>query len=121
MSTIAVIVIIAAAVLVLAVIALAIPRARANARRRELERRRGEVAGVHRDQASARIARAEEAEKIAARERAEADLHEARARLHERGLADDELDEERAKSGRFAREERGAEVPPRGMGEERDG
>src|SRR3954464_3085118 len=33
------------------------------------------------------------------RERAEADGHEARARLHERGLADDELDTERERLG----------------------
>ena len=65
-------------------------------------------ADTHREEASARAVRAEEAEQIAARERAEAELHETRARMHERGLADDELadDRERLDDGRFAREER---------------
>ena len=49
--------------------------------------------------ASARAARAEEAEQIAEPERAEAELHETRARMHERGLADDELEAERERLG----------------------
>jgi hypothetical protein len=71
------------------------------------------VADGHRERASHRVARAEEAEQIAARERAEAELHEARARLHEHGLADDELDD-RAGDGstRFERDERDTPIPP---------
>lgn len=94
MSTGAIIAIVVAAIVVIALIAIALPRMRANARERELARRRTAVANAHRDRASDRAARAEEAEQIAARERAEAELHETRARLHERGLADDELVED---------------------------
>jgi FtsZ-interacting cell division protein ZipA len=106
MSIGAIIAIIVVAIVIVAVIAIALPRMRANARERELMRRRGAVADAHRDRASDRVARAEEAEQIAARERAEAELHETRARLHERGLADDELDTEHARLGdddRFTR------------------
>ena len=108
MSTGVIIAIIVVALIVLALIAFAMPRLRANARARELDRRRGEVADAHREHASTRTARAEEAEQIAARERAEAELHETRARMHERGLADDELadDRERLDDVRFVREER---------------
>jgi hypothetical protein len=49
------------------------------------------VVDRHREVAQERESRAELAERHAARERAEAELHEARARVHERGLADDEL------------------------------
>jgi hypothetical protein len=114
MSTGAIIAIVVAALLIIAVVAIALPRMRANARERELARRRGEIADAHRDRASDRAARAEEAEQIAARERAEAELHETRARLHERGLADDELDaeDERLGDDRFTRGERDSTVPP---------
>ena len=109
MSTGLIVVIVA---LVILVFAVAMPRARARARERELVRRRDEVATAHRAHAEDRQARADYAEQQAARERAEADLHETRARLHERGLADDELDAERERLGatdadrgeRFARE-----------------
>ncbi|MEA2254583.1 MAG: hypothetical protein QOG35_628 [Solirubrobacteraceae bacterium] len=99
MSTAAIVVIVVAALIVLAIVFVAVPRSRARARERQLERRRGEVAGAHRDQAASRAARADEAEQIAARERAEAELHEARARLHERGLADEELAADRGRLG----------------------
>jgi biopolymer transport protein ExbB/TolQ len=113
MSIGVIIAIVVAAIVVIAVIAVAVPRMRAAARERELMRRRNEVAEAHRDRASDRAARAEEAEQIAARERAEAELHETRARLHERGLADDELEDERERvGGRFTREERDATIPP---------
>jgi FtsZ-interacting cell division protein ZipA len=114
MSTGAIIAIIVVAIIVVALIAIALPRMRANARERELAKRRGAVADAHRDRASDRVARAEEAEQIAARERAEAELHETRARLHERGLADDELDDDHERLGgeRFARDERDATIPP---------
>ena len=112
MSTAVIIAIIV--VIVVAIALLALPRARAKARERELVRRRGQVADAHRERASDRVARAEEAEQIAARERAEADLPEARARLHEHGLADDELDDGRAveDSTRFERDEGDASMPP---------
>jgi FtsZ-interacting cell division protein ZipA len=114
MSTGVIIAIVVAAIVVIALIAIALPRVRANARERELTRRRTSVANAHRDRASDRAARAEEAEQIAARERAEAELHETRARLHERGLADDELDAERERLGddRFTRDERDTTTPP---------
>jgi len=117
MSIGAIIAIIVVALVIVAVIAIALPRMRDNARERDLARRRGAIADAHRDRASDRVARAEEAEQIAARERAEAELHETRARLHERGLADDELDaeDERLDGDRFEREEReerDSTVPP---------
>ena len=107
-----IIAIVVIAILAIVVFAVAMPRARAKARERELVRRRDEVATAHRAHAEDREARAEYAEQQAARERAEADLHESRARLHERGLADDELDAERERLGavdadrgeRFARD-----------------
>ena len=107
MSTAAIIAIIVLVVLVILLVAFLMPRMGARRRQRELERRRGEVADAHREQASSRAARAEEAERIAQAERAQAEAHEARARLHERGLADDDLDTEHARiSGdqRFERE-----------------
>jgi flagellar biosynthesis/type III secretory pathway M-ring protein FliF/YscJ len=112
-STGAIIAIVIIVLVVLAIFAIIVPRMRARSRERQLERRRGEVADAHREQASARASRADEAEQIAARERAEADLHEARARLHERGLADDELDADRERLGddRFARAEDPATEP----------
>ena len=75
------------------------PRARAKAREREIARQRDEVATAHRERAEDRTARADYAEQQAARERAEAELHETRARMHERGLADDELDMDRERLG----------------------
>jgi predicted Holliday junction resolvase-like endonuclease len=103
-------------VVVVAIALIALPRIRARSRERELLQRRGEVAEAHRERATNRAARAEEAEQIAARERAEAELHETRARMHERGLADDELDTERERLGdgasRFEREERDSTIPP---------
>jgi hypothetical protein len=115
MSIEAIIAIIVVAIIIIAVVAIALPRMRANARERELARRRSAVADAHRDRASDRAARAEEAEQIAARERAEAELHETRARLHERGLADDELDAEHERlddGDRFTREEPDSTAPP---------
>ena len=106
MSTGAIIAIVVVVVILLALFAVALPRMRARSRAREIERHRGEVADAHREHASTRTARAEEAEQIAARERAEAELHETRARMHERGLADDELADERERLGdsRFERD-----------------
>ncbi|MEA2324900.1 MAG: hypothetical protein QOD81_4750 [Solirubrobacteraceae bacterium] len=125
MSTGVIVAIVVVAALLLLLFAVVMPRARAKARERELVQRRDEVAGAHRERADQRAARAEMAEQQAARERAEAELHETRARLHERGLADDELDQERERLGvdtdgrpddRSSRErfssERDATVPP---------
>jgi uncharacterized protein HemX len=94
-----VIAIVVIAILALVLFAFVMPRARARARERELVRNREEVATAHRERADDRAARAEYAEQQARRERAEAELHESRARLHERGLADDELDAERERLG----------------------
>ena len=54
------------------------------------------MAERHRSTAQERHTRAEVAEQAAQRERAEAELQEARAKLHDQGLADEEL--ERARS-----------------------
>jgi hypothetical protein len=96
--------IIAIVVVALILIALAVmlPRMRASAARKQAERelhsRRQAVAGEHRSEAAQREERAEEAEQkarmaqqAAERERAEANLHNERADMHERGRADDEL------------------------------
>ena len=91
-STGLVIVIVAVALLLLARPCFVAPRARGRSRGRDLEGRRGEVADAHRERAETRMTRAQEAEQIATRERAEAVLRETRARLHERGLADADLD-----------------------------
>jgi flagellar biosynthesis/type III secretory pathway M-ring protein FliF/YscJ len=99
MSTGIIIAIVIIAIVLIALFAVVMPRARARARERQIVRQRDEVAGAHRERADDRAARAEYAEQQARRERAEADLHESRARLHERGLADDELDAERDRLG----------------------
>jgi hypothetical protein len=73
-------------------------RARLRARERELEERREQAVDEHHEQAAGRARQAEIADqraRVAAqeaeRERAEARVAEEKARLHERGLADDEL------------------------------
>jgi F0F1-type ATP synthase membrane subunit b/b' len=77
---------------VLALVVFVLPRLRAAGAERRLRGRRQEVAGRHREEAEAQRLRAEAAEQHARRERAEAELHESRAAMHERGLADDQLD-----------------------------
>ena len=103
MSTGLLVVIIVVVVLIVVLLVLFSMRGRMAARRheRELERRRDEAAGEHREVAQAREQRADVAERkarIAAaeadRERAEAQIHEETARAHEQGLADDELTNE---------------------------
>ena len=94
-----IIAIVVIAIIALVVFAFVMPRAREKARERELARQRDEVATAHRERAEDRSARADYAEQQAARERAEAELHETRARMHERGLADEELDMERERLG----------------------
>ena len=91
MSTGAIVAIVVLAVLFVILLA-ALPRIRARRQQRELEHRRGEAVDAHRSEAELKSARADHAERLAQKERAEADLHESRARLHEQGLADDELD-----------------------------
>ena len=102
MTTGAIIAIVVVALIIIAALAFMLPRMRARARvqkrERELQRRREAVAGEHRAEADQREREAAEAEqraRIAAREaeaeRAQAQLHQERAGLHERGMADHEL------------------------------
>src|SRR5688572_12555486 len=100
MSTGVIIAIVVGVLLLIALFAFVLPRSRAKAREHQVQRRRDEVAGAHRDAAQERMARAELAEREAKKERAEAELHETRAKLHADGLADDDLDRDHK---RFAR------------------
>ena len=110
-AIVAIVVLVALFVILLA----ALPRIRARREERRLEHRRGQAVEAHRSEAELKAARADHAERIAQKERAEADLHESRARLHEQGLADDDLDRDLpadtatddtvAGDGRFARED----------------
>jgi type II secretory pathway component PulM len=90
--------IIVAVVLVVLVIAWLVmtrsPQARAKREERRLEAARGERAGRHREVASDRQLRAEAAEKEAQRARADAELHETKAKMHDEGVADHELERE---------------------------
>jgi FtsZ-interacting cell division protein ZipA len=115
MSAGAIVAIVIAACIVLALLFVVLPAARRRKQERLVERRRREVAGAHRDEAESRMARAQLAEKEAARERAEAELHQQRAALHERGMADGDLDHEhsRVQDGRFVRDEREPVAEPR--------
>ena len=77
-------------------------RARVQKRERELDQRRERVVDEHREEAVGRERQAEVAEqraRVAAQEaerrRAEAHLAEEKAKLHERGLADNELIDDR--------------------------
>jgi hypothetical protein len=101
MSTGAIIAIVVVALIILALLVL-LPRMRGAAEQkkaqRELQSRRENVAGEHREAAAAGESRAEVAERKARiaereaqRDRAEAKAQQERAELHERGLADDEL------------------------------
>jgi hypothetical protein len=89
-------------VLILLALAFLLPRMRANNARRkaqqELEGRRERAAEEHRSEASNREAAADEAEQrarmaqaAAEKERAEANLQNQRATMHDRGLADEEI------------------------------
>ena len=95
-------------VLILVALLFLLPRMRAKTQerkaRRELESRRDQVATEHRETASSRASEAERAEQAAQRaraQRAEADHHEAQAKMHDRGLADDQLVEDHERE-RFA-------------------
>ena len=91
MSAGLIVAIVVVVIVVIALVVFAIPRARKARDERRLEQRRDAVVGRHREEAEQRATRADIAEKEAARQRAEADLHESRAKVHEQGLADDEL------------------------------
>jgi type II secretory pathway pseudopilin PulG len=102
MTTGAIIAIVVVALIIIALLAFMLPRMRAKAqvqkRERELQNRRERAAEEQRSEANARERQASEAEqraRIAAKEaeaeRAQAQLHEERAGLHERGMADHEL------------------------------
>jgi type II secretory pathway pseudopilin PulG len=91
MSAGLIVAIVVVVIVVIALVAFAIPRARKARDERRLEQRRDAVVGRHREEAQARATQADIAEKEAARQRAEAGLHESRAKVHEQGLADDQL------------------------------
>jgi cytochrome c-type biogenesis protein CcmH/NrfG len=110
MSAGAIVAIIIAAAIVLTLLLVLLPAARRRKQERAVRARRDEVATAHRSEADDRLAEARLAEKEAARRRAEAELHQERAELHQRGLADDQLDSEheRVQEGRFVRERHAA-------------
>src|SRR5690349_5235246 len=102
MSTVLIVVIVVVVIIVLALLLMGLTRGRQRAAERrqqkELEQRREQAVTEHREAAEARAGRAEEAEHrarvagaVADRERAEARLHEERARAHEMGLGDEDL------------------------------
>jgi hypothetical protein len=103
MSTGAIVAIVIIAVILIAFLAFAMPRMRARSQERKLNKARGRAAEGHREIADERMERARLAERQAQRERAEAELHQSRAEMHERGLADDQLDEA-PEPGRFERD-----------------
>ena len=80
MSTGAIVAIIVGVAIVAGALLLALPRLRQKRDEREVQGRREALAGRHREHAEGK------------RLRAEAELHESRAALHDRGLADDELE-----------------------------
>lgn len=134
--TIIVIAVVVVAILLVAVWLL--PRARETARikrrERELGHRREQAITEHREVAESRSRSANEAERRARiaeqearRERAEAQLSEEKAGLHERGMADDELvsDDERPRfagtSAVAGEPERAEEFSDRPGAEDREG
>jgi FtsZ-interacting cell division protein ZipA len=106
MSTGTIVAIVVIAVVVIAILAFAMPRMRARSQERKLNKARGRAAEGHREVADERMERARLAERQAQRERAEAELHQSRADMHERGLADDRL-EDAPEPGRFERDREG--------------
>jgi FtsZ-interacting cell division protein ZipA len=121
MSVLLIVIIVVAIIVLIGLVFGMIKGRRAAARKREerrLAKRRNEAVSEHRQVAEARTGAAEEAEHrariataVAERERAEARLHEERARAHELGLADDELRHERItnRGERTTREETATE------------
>jgi FtsZ-interacting cell division protein ZipA len=133
MSTVLIVVIVVVALIVVAALLFGLTRGRRVAaerrRARELAQRRERAVTEHREAAQERAGAAEEAEHrarlagaVAERERAEASLHEERARAHEHGLADEDLTREprgedgvqRADGDRAEREAMVREAPARG-------
>ena len=104
MSAGAIVAIVIAAVIIIAIFAFLLPRMRARKEERRMNKARGRAAEGHREIAEERMERARLAERQAQRERAEAELHQSRADMHERGLADDELEGAPEPSGRFERD-----------------
>jgi Flp pilus assembly protein TadB len=94
METVLIIVAIVLIVLVVAALVMRSPQVRAKREERQLQSARGERAGRHREVATDRQLRAEAAEKEAQRARAEADLHQTKAKMHDEGVADHELERE---------------------------
>jgi FtsZ-interacting cell division protein ZipA len=138
MSTVLIVVIVVVVVAVVVALLLtrlpqARERARVQKRERELNERREQVVDEHREEAASRDRQAEVAEqraRVAAqeaeRQRAESQLAEEKARLHERGLADHELidDDERERfAGTSATEPVADEVSstPSAAGRDRTG
>jgi flagellar biosynthesis/type III secretory pathway M-ring protein FliF/YscJ len=105
MSAGAIVAIVIAAVIIIAIFAVLLPRMRARKQERQLNKARGRAAEGHREVAEDRMERARLAERQAQRERAEAELHESRAQMHERGLADDQLEGAPEPDGRFERDQ----------------
>jgi ABC-type siderophore export system fused ATPase/permease subunit len=103
MSTATIVAIVVVAVIAIAILAFVMPRMRARGQERKLNKARGRAAEGHRELADERMERARLAERQAQRERAEAELHQSRADMHERGLADDRL-EDAPEPGRFERD-----------------
>jgi flagellar biosynthesis/type III secretory pathway M-ring protein FliF/YscJ len=103
MSAGTIVAIVIIAVVLIAIFAFALPRMRARKQERQLNNARGRAAEGHREVADERMERARLAEAQAQRERAEAELHQSRATMHERGMADDRLDDA-PEPGRFDRE-----------------
>ena len=106
------IILIIVVVLILIALAVMLPRMRATKARRDAERelgsRRERAVEEHRSQAADREAAADEAEQrarmaqaAAEKERADANVHNERANMHERGMADDQLVEDHERD-RFA-------------------
>jgi outer membrane protein TolC len=104
MSAGTIVAIVIIAVVLIAIFAFALPRMRARKQERQLNNARGRAAEGHREVADERMERARLAEAQAQRERAEAELHQSRATMHERGMADDRLDDA-PEPGRFEREQ----------------
>jgi predicted Holliday junction resolvase-like endonuclease len=117
MSTGTIVVIVVAALILIAIFAILMPRLRARREERLIEGRRQEVAEAHREHADTRMAQAEMAEREARAQRAEAELHQQRAEMHQRGMADEDLEQEH---GRFVRGEDDAAVDERTGATRRD-
>lgn len=93
MST-AVIIVIAAVVAVVVLGLAVMPSMRRRQAERQLDERRDQRVDLHKREATESRLRADLAEQEAAQSRAEADAHATRAQMHERGLADEDLQRE---------------------------